>query len=45
MNSLEPTIRSSCCNVNCDRSNLPHLGCVGNFKPALSEEFHTGADT
>lgn len=34
----------SCCNVNCDRSNLPHPGWVRNFKPALSEEFHTGAD-
>ena len=30
--------------MNCDRSNLPHPGWVGNFKPALSEEFHTGAD-
>src|SRR6266508_2122709 len=35
----------SWCDVYCDRSNLPQPGWVGNFKPALSGEFHTGADT
>ncbi len=41
---LADHLSPSCCNVSCDRSNLPHPGWAGNFRPALSGEFHTGAD-
>jgi hypothetical protein len=44
MYSFWPTISVSCCNVKSDRSDLPHLDW-GDFKPALSGEFHTCADS